>query len=30
MTQEKLHFSQWNPIIAENFVKEWEGLMASH
>lgn len=26
MTQEKLHFSQWNPIIAENFVKEWEGL----
>ena len=21
MTQEKLHFSQWNPIIAENFVK---------
>ena len=26
MTQEKLHFSQWNPIIAENFVKKWEGL----
>ncbi len=24
--QEKLPFSQWNPLIAENFVKEWEGL----
>lgn len=26
MTEQKLPFSQWNPIIAENFVKEWEGL----
>lgn len=23
---EKLPFSQWNPIIAEDFVKRWEGL----
>ena len=29
---EKLPFSQWNPIIAEDFVKRWEGLslMAYH
>ena len=26
MTEQKLPFSQWNPIIAENFVKKWEGL----
>lgn len=26
MSQEKLPFSQWNPLLAESFVKEWEGL----
>lgn len=26
MNEEKLAFSQWNPLIAEDFVKKWEGL----
>lgn len=26
MTQEKLKFSQWSPLVAEDFVKKWEGL----
>ena len=26
MNEEKLPFSQWNPLIAEDFVKKWEGL----
>lgn len=26
MNEEKLPFSQWNPLIAEDFVKRWEGL----
>lgn len=26
MNEEKLPFSQWNPLIAEAFVKKWEGL----
>ena len=26
MTQEKFKFSQWSPLVAEEFVKKWEGL----
>lgn len=26
MSQEKLNFSQWSPLVATEFVKRWEGL----